>query len=115
MHVIKNYAQHSPHLFTSPTYGAKQKHEDPIAHIPLSPEDKVWIEQIVGVFIYYAQYIDFTMLLSIRSTASAKSTDTIENLKKRIRHFLDYAAPHPNEKLRYFASDMHLWAQSDAS
>ena len=54
------------------------------------------------------------MLLLIGSVASTKSTDTIENFKKRINHFLDYAATQPNAKLKYFASAMKLWVESNA-
>ena len=50
---------------------------------------------------------------------SALSTDTnnIEKteLDRRKNQFLDYAATHPDAKLKYTASDMHLWAHNDAS
>ena len=50
---------------------------------------------------------------------SALSTDAnnIEprELDRRKNHFLDYVATHPNVKLKYIASDMHLWAHTDAS
>jgi hypothetical protein len=32
-----------------------------------------------------------------------------------INHFLNYAATHPQAKIRYTASQMHLWLHSDAS
>jgi len=115
LHILRKYVQHPPHPFTHPTYGAEQQRADPISHIPLKPTDKEWMEQIVGVLLYYARAIDSTMLLPIGSISSARSTDTIENLIKRIHHFLDYAATHPNTKLKYFASAMHLWVESDAS
>jgi len=98
-----------------PTYGAKQQFSDPITDTILSPSEKKWIEEVVGVFLYYARAIDSTMLLPIGSIASAKSTNSFANLKHRIHHFLDYAATHPDATLKYYASDMHLWAASDAS
>ena len=115
MHVASKSSQHSPHPFTPPTYGAKQQYADPITDTTLSPSEKKWIEEVVGVFLYYARAIDSTMLLPIGSIASAKSTDSYANLKHRINHFLDYAATHPDSILKYYASDMHLWAASDAS
>ena len=115
MHIACKYSQHSPHPFTPPTYGAKQQFSDPITDTTLSPSEKKWIEEVVGVFLYYARAIDSTMLLPIGSIASAKSTNSFANLKHRIHHFLDYAATHPDATLKYYASDMHLWAASDAS
>ena len=55
------------------------------------------------------------MLLPIGSIGSAKSTDTMDNLRKRIDHFLDYAATHPNTKIKYITSAIQLWVESDAS
>lgn len=55
------------------------------------------------------------MLLPIGSIGSTKSTDTIEPLRKRIDHFLDYVDTHPNAKIKYITSAMQLWAESDAS
>ena len=50
---------------------------------------------------------------------SALSTDAnnIERseLQRRKIQFLDYVATHPNAKIKYKVSDMHLWAHTDAS
>jgi hypothetical protein len=55
------------------------------------------------------------MQTAISSIASSVSTSTWDDLSFRINHFLNYAATHPNAKLRYTASQMHLWLHSDAS
>jgi hypothetical protein len=55
------------------------------------------------------------MQTAISSIASSVSTSTWEDIAYRINHFLNYAATHPNAKLRYTASQMHLWLHSDAS
>jgi len=114
-HIKNKYAQHSSHPFTPSKYGAKQQHKEPISRVLLTSEDKKWIEEVAGGFLYYARAIDSTMLLPIGSIVSAKSAGTIKNLKKRIHHLLDYAATQPAAKIKYAASKMHLWAQSDVS
>ena len=53
------------------------------------------------------------MPVSALST-DANNIETTE-LERRKNHFLDYVATHPNAKLNYTASDMHLWAHTDAS
>ena len=81
-HIKNKYAQHPPHRFTPPKYGAKQQHEEPISRVLLTPKDKQWVEEAVGVFLYYAHAIDFTMILPLGSISSAKSTNTIKHVKK---------------------------------
>jgi hypothetical protein len=51
----------------------------------------------------------------VSSIASSVSTSTWHNLSFRINHFLDYAATHPDARIRYKASEMHLWLHTDAS
>ena len=55
------------------------------------------------------------MVTAMNSISAAQTTDGVKNLKKRINHFLDYAITHPNAKIEYVASALHLWAHSDAS
>jgi len=42
------------------------------------PEDKTWVEEVAGVFLYYMREIFSTVLLPIGSMPSAKSTETIK-------------------------------------
>mmetsp|Transcript_28285 Transcript_28285/g.32953 ORF Transcript_28285/g.32953 Transcript_28285/m.32953 type:complete len:127 (-) Transcript_28285:506-886(-) len=45
-------------------------------------------------------------------TTQAKPT---ENSMKAVKQLLDYAATYPNPKIRFYASDMILYADSDAA
>ena len=47
--------------------------------------------------------------------ATSLSTAQWNALQPKLHQFLDYAATHPNAKLRYHKSDMHLWVHTDAS
>ena len=82
---------------------------------PLTPSQRKEVQQFVGVFRHYAAAIDTTMLTAISSIATNMTTATAQDLKFRMEQFLDYAATHPDAKIRYLASDMKLWVHSDAS
>ena len=114
-HTKPNVPQDSPHPWSPPKYGVKQQIAAPLSRVPLTPQQTRWVQELVGVFLYYARAIDNTMLASIGSIASSHSTSTWADIKYRALHFLNYAASHPNAAIRYTASQMQLWADSDAS
>ena len=108
-------AEDSPHHWIAPHYGkATQLTSPPDNSAPLSPADLKLVQQIVGVFLYYARAIDNTMLVALSSIASAQAKGTQATLKA-CRRLLDYAATHPDAKIRFNASDMVYWTHSDAS
>ena len=115
-HTPPNKAQDSPHPWIPPQYGAKrQLAPPPLSRIPLTPQQVKWVQEVVGVFLHYARAVENTMLASIGSIASSHSTSTWTDIERRTLHFLDYASSHPNASIRYVASQMQLWAHSDAS
>ena len=67
------------------------------------------------LFQYYARSIDTTMLSTISSIATNMTTATRKDLDFRMNQFLDYAATHPDARIRFIASNMQLWIHSDAS
>ena len=66
-------------------------------------------------FLFYARAINSTMLTSVVSIATHLSTSQWDNINNSINHFLEYAATHPDAKLTYKKSDMHLWVHIDTS
>ena len=63
--------QDQPHQHSIPTYGvviqyAKLTDKSPI----LNEEDKIFIQQITGTFLYYSRALDSTMLVALSSIAS---------------------------------------------
>ena len=80
----------------------------------VSPEKKKIIQEVTGTFLYYARAIDATMLPALGSIATQQASPT-ENTMKKVKHFLDYAASHPDAIITYRASDMVLSAHSNAS
>ena len=54
-----------------PTYGAKQQYALEEDQSPtLSKEDKTFIQEVIGVFLYYAIAVDCTMLAALGSLAT---------------------------------------------
>jgi Reverse transcriptase (RNA-dependent DNA polymerase) len=114
-HPTPTKPQHSPHAWTKPTYGATQQMtSDPDTSPRLNPKEVNRLQQIIGVLLYYARAVDSSMLVALGSLASAQSKATI-NTMKAANQLLDYAATHPDAKVRYHPSDMVLHVHSDAS
>eukprot|EP00804_Cyclotella_cryptica_P018237 CCRYP_005972-RC/>CCRYP_005972-RC protein AED:0.07 eAED:0.01 QI:0/-1/0/1/-1/0/1/0/582 len=114
-HNVPTRPQHQPYPHTPRTYGAKQQYvEDPDLSTPLNKQDKTFVQEVIGVFLYYARAVDCTMLTALSSLATQQANPTQTTLH-RIHHFLDYAMTHQNAVLTYRASNMILAAHSDAS
>ena len=80
----------------------------------MSKEDKLFVQQVTGTFLYYARAVDPTILVSLSVISSSQSSPAEETMEK-VKYFLDYAASHPDTILTYSASDMKLSVHSDAS
>ena len=72
------------------------------------------IQQIIGVFLYYARAVDESMLCSLNKLASQQTNPTKE-LELDIDRFLQYASSYPSATIIYRPSDMRLFVHSDAS
>jgi hypothetical protein len=107
--------QHAPHSWVPPQYGAvTQFTEDPDDSEPLVASDLKRLQQIIGVFLYYARILDSTMLVTLGTLASAQSKGTAATMNAAIQ-LLNSVATHPEATIRFHASDMILHIHSDAS
>lgn len=107
--------QLSPFAWSVPKYGAKTQFAAlPDPSPPLKPDQIKRLQQIIGVFLYYARAVDSTMLVAL-GTLAASQTYATENTNKAVLQFLDYAASFPEAVVRYTSSDMILHIHSDAS
>ena len=107
-HPVPNRPQNQPHKHTIPTYGATVQYaKDEDTSRILSKEEKKYIQQVLGTFLYYGRAVDSTMLTALSSIASAQAEPTEDTLAN-IKIFLDYAATHQDAVLTYHASDMVL-------
>jgi hypothetical protein len=108
-------AQHSPHAWMKPQYGAKIQYSTPTdesAALPAS--DRQRLQEIIGTLLYYGRAIDSSLLVAL-GTLSAAQTKGTHATALACTQLLNYCATHPNTTIRFHASDMILDAHSDAS
>ena len=114
-HTAATRAEHSPHVWNQPQYGAKiQYSEEPDTTPLLDATNARHVQEVLGTLLFYARAVDITMLKAIGTLATQQSKPT-ETTMKGIVKLLNYAAAHPDAQLQYQASDMVLWIDSDAS
>ena len=105
----------SPCVYIPPQYG-KHTHDvlpDPPSE-PLSPAQIKELQEIIGVFLFYARAVDPTMITPLSKIASKQAQPTTLLLPE-IDRFLQYASKYPNAGQRIRASKMVLLTNSDAS
>ena len=73
-----------------------------------------FIQQVVGVFLYYDIAIDNKVLVALRDIGSEQSRATSKTMYE-VKQLLGYLASNPNATIRYPASGMILFVHSDAS
>ncbi len=105
----------SPLLYTPPSYGKSKQQYAPVdVSRKLNNSEINRLQQIIGVFLYYARAVDSTMLTALSKFGSLQSRGT-QDLSDAVDRFLQYAAHWPVATLVYHASDMRLMVESDAS
>ena len=107
--------QHCPYSPNTIQYG--KANQDPLPEDTsnlLDKDEKKFVQQVIGSFLFYARAIDMTILLALNAIAGAQAAPT-NNTLKRVHQFLDYMATNPNAIVRFRASDMVLNVHSDAS
>ena len=83
---------------TTEVWTKTQKTKD-VSTEKLTDTDLEWVQEFIGIFLYYARTIDTTMVTAVNSTAASTRSSTIKDIRRRINHFLDYAATHPNASI----------------
>ena len=111
-HQLKNNEQSSPHHHVSQTYGAKVQFSELEDDTPLLPEEHIkFIQQVVGIFLYYAIAIDNTVLVALSNIGSRATSKTMDE----VQQILDCLASNTNATIRFHASGIILFIHSDAS
>ena len=114
-HELPKRLQHSPHQHVAPNYGAKVQYAPEADESrPLTKQEKKFVQQVIGTFLYYGRAVDSTMLVALSAIASEQANPTWNTMLKTKR-FMDYAASHPDAILTYRRSNMILGIHSDAS
>ena len=114
-HPTPKRPQHAPHSWAKPIYGAQVQYSQDNDSYPLLPAKTIKLaQQIVGTLLYYSIAVNPTMLTALGSIAAQQSKGTEKTYADTL-WLLNYAATHPNAKIRYTASKMILYIHSDAS
>ena len=106
---------HSTHRWVTKIYGAKQIFYPQDDDTPtLSPQEAKRIEKVVGLFLYYTRGVDNIIHPAINEISITQSNSP-EMTQKKSNKLLDYLHTHLNAKIRYFASSMQIYIDSDAA
>ncbi len=97
--------QHQPYPHVKPMYCATKQYAEAIdMSPPLSKEDKKYVQEVAGTFLYYARCIDSTMLTALGSIATQQANPTKNTTLVKVKQFLDYALTHPDAIMIYQAA-----------
>ena len=107
-HAKARKLQDQPHKHAIPVYGAAVQYaKEADTSQPLDKTGKIYIQQVVGTFLFYGRAVDGAMLPALSAIASSQAAPTQATMEK-IELFLDYAASHPGAIVTYRASKMVL-------
>jgi hypothetical protein len=105
----------TPAIYSAPNYKSAKAQTATMDSSPLaSPQQKHELQVIIGTLLYYARTVDPSILTAVHELGSVQSQPTLQDCKKAER-LLPYVSVNQNGATRYYASTMHLQAQSDAS
>ena len=92
-----------------PVYGRRRKYaNDPDTSSLLSQENKMCVEQVIRVFIYYARSVNLIILMALNLIAESQDSPTEKNFS-RCTQLLDYLSWNSQAAIEYKSSDMKLW------
>jgi hypothetical protein len=79
-----------------------------------SKEQKHELQSVIGTLLYYSRTVDPSTCTAVHALGSIQTKPTIKDMQKMER-LLQYLSTHKNYGIRYYASNMQLQGQSDAS
>ena len=115
-HQDPEHPQHYPHKYTKPVFG-KRKPQAPIKNTTgeyLDEKDTKRIQEISGTYLYYGRGVDSSILPTLNEILTQQSAPTTGTTAKTDMLF-DYLATHPDAKVRFYATNMYLYLESDAA
>ena len=107
--------QLAPHKWAVPVYGKTRQMATPEDDMDILPPPQIiYVQKTVGSFLYYARAVDNTILPALNEIALYQAKPTKNTLQK-IQMLLDYLNTYSKAKIRFYASDMKLYVDSDAA
>ena len=105
----------TPAIYSPPNYQTATAQRATMDHTPpATPEQKLYLQSVIGTLLYYARAVDPTMLTAIHELGSVQAAPTMADMTK-LERLLQYASTHRNNGIRFYASDMVYRILSDAS
>ncbi len=107
-HKAPSTPQHQLYPHVKPTYCAICQYAEASDTSELqSKENKTYIQEVMGTFLYYARCMDSSILPALGTLATQQAMPT-KNTMKKIEQFLDYVSTNPDAVVTYHASDIVL-------
>jgi hypothetical protein len=101
--------EYSPHSWAVSVYGSRQQFATQDNSPALDLKDSKRVQEVPGTLVYYGRAV--TTICSI-ATQQARATTA---MMTAITKLLNYCATNPDAIVRFSASDMTLYVESDAS
>ena len=116
-YILKVFPQYSPHPFIDINWTkkgerpcARQEDTTPL----LQPKEIVYVQRVVGTFLFYARALDNTMLTALNDIGTQQALPT-QKVREKLQQLMDYANTYKNVFVRFYASDMQLNVDTDAA
>ena len=94
-HQLKNTRKSYPNHHVPPTYGARVQFAELDNNTPLLPEERLkFIQQEVGVFLYYATAIENRVLVALSYIGSEQARTTSKTMDE-VQQLLEYLTSNP--------------------
>ena len=74
----------------------------------------MYIQSVTGSHLYYGRALDHTILSALNELGTQQFQPT-QKIKENAQILMDYVNTYPYAYIRYYASDMVLWVDSDVS
>jgi len=105
----------TPCTYAPPNYKNPGAQTATIDDTPLATlAQKKELQSVIGTLLYYSRTVDPSILTAVHELGSVQANPTIKDMLKMER-LLQYLSTHRNYGIRYYASNMQLQVQSDAS
>ncbi len=105
----------TPGIYTPPNYHNPITHKATVDTSSLvSDSDKKQLQSVVGTLLYYSRAVNPSIATAVHYLGSIQSKPTTNDMAKMDR-LLRYLSSHPNNSLRFYASNMVYQLMSDAS
>ena len=107
--------QHTPHQWNEPIHGQQVQYtteEDKSEK--LDAKGKKLVQKLVGTFLYYGWALETPTLMVLNNIGTQQAALT-QNTLKETEWLMDFLTRHPEAKIRFFAGNIQLAVDSDAS